>query len=451
MPPMPMVHPERSYLDLVLCVLEDVPGVPDWMPRALKRLGRERLEFAASALPIERSGLTPGGVPFELGFSSQSPGLRFLIDLSGASQAEELLSATCADAGIAAHIPGLDQFCAGVSLRSPLYAAVGDGLRLYRSVATGGFARVRQLAAAASFSGALEQMLDRLAPLAGQLRPMFLGTHFGAGDKRSLKLYVRGVSQFEMFRQLVRHCDLEPFGTSFALFGRHLLPGLPRLLSSAYLIEIDSDQDGNLGVKVDFSTQRHQLGDAEVRARIQTWSGARMPEAYGIVLDRLANTVAPQDPLSLHTVVGFGISAATGPRLNAYIRPRFAGPGHDVVAAFLRAVVRKSGLTGQRIRETAAGRGLTTTELDVVREDAGWALRANLRDAGVLRVSAVLDAHAAIEAAIAMRAGRDLAFSSAHGRLVLTFEPHRGAEDRAAEVESMMHELLADTADRRDL
>lgn len=84
------------------------------------------------------------------------------------------------------------------------------------------------------------------------------------------------------------------------------------------------------------------------------------------------------------------------------------------------------------------------TELDVVREEVGWTLRANLRDTGMLRVSAALDADAAIDAATAMRARRGLAFSSANGRLVLTFEPHGAVEDRTADVEAMVHELLAD-------
>lgn len=287
-------------------------------------------------------------------------------------------------------------------------------------------------------------MLDQLAPVTGQLKPMFLGAHFGAGGTRSIKLYLRGVSQFETFRQLVRHCHLEQFCASFALFGRHLLPGLPRLLCSAHLIEIDSDQDRNLGVKVDFSIQRHQLRDVEVSDRIDAWPGARMPEAYGVVLDRLAEQVESEDPLSLHTVLGFGISAATGPRVNAYVRPRFAGPGRDPAAAFLSGVARNTGLTGQRIRETVAAWGFDATELDVVREEVGWTLRANLRDTGMLRVSAALDADAAIDAATAMRARRGLAFSSANGRLVLTFEPHGAVEDRTADVEAMVHELLAD-------
>jgi len=449
MPHAAVVERERSYLDSVLGVLEDLPGVPNWLVRAAERLGRERLVFAASALPARRSGLTPGGVPFELAFTSQSPGLRFLIDLSDDAGAEERLSATCAEAGIAAHIPGLGELCAGASARSPLYAAIGDGLRLYRSIARGGFARAKQLATAASVSDVLDQLLGRLAPIARLLEPMFLGVHYGAGGARSVKLYVRGMSQFETFRELLGHCQLGAFSGLFAQFGRHLLPGLSRLLCSAHLIEIDNDHDGNLGVKVDFSIQRHQLRDTEVRDRIQSWPGAPMPEAYGIVLDRLAERVAAVDPLSLHTNVGFGISAAAGPRLNAYIRPRFGGPGHDGAAAFLSGVIRNTGITGHHIRETAARWGFDATDLDVAREDMGWTLHANLRGAGVLRVSAALDAQAAIEATTTIRDTRRLAFSSSAGRLVLTFEPYREVKDRTADVEAMAHELLAGTSERR--
>lgn len=450
MPRIAVVRPEPTYLESILHVLRGVPGVSDWMSRVVEGLARERLEFAASALPVRQSGLTPGGVPFELAFTTQAPGLRFLIDLSNDTRAVERLTAACTDAGIAVDGQGISELCSGSSTHSPFYASIGDGLRLYRSIRRGGFARARQLAVAASVSDVFDTMLERLTPIAGRLEPMFLGVHYGADGKRLAKLYVRGVSQFEEFRELLKQCGLGAFCRSFALLGRHLLPGLSQLHPSAHLIEVASDHGGNLSVKVDFAIQRHQLSDVEVHDRIQTWPGAPMPTAYSVVLERLNKLVAVNDPLSLHTAVGFGVSATTGTRLNTYIRPRFDGACFDPVAAFFGDVVRNASVTGQRIREKANARGFEVCNLDLVREDAGWTLCASLRNTGVLRMIATLDADSAIKIAAAIRRTRRLPFSYANGRLVMTFEPHPDVEDVNAEVEAMIHEILFDTLERKD-